>query len=82
MASFDQDMYTKVISIISDTTHLEKEKIKPESTFDSLGVDSIDRLEIIMKIEEQFGIEISDEDAAKLSTVQEAVAKIAQLKNK
>jgi acyl carrier protein len=76
----DSEIYTKVAKIIADVTHLELNKITPESNFDSLGVDSIDRLEIIMKIEEQFGIEISDEAAAKINTVQEAVDKISQMK--
>jgi len=47
--------------------------VKPESTLDSLGADSLDQVEIIIKLQEEFGIEIDDNAAEKITTVQEAI---------
>lgn len=74
-----QDIYQKLVTIMSETLSLDQKKIVPRATFESLGVDSLDMLEIIMKIEETFGLEISDEQAAHLKTVQEAVEVIQTL---
>ena len=54
--------------------HIEDSKIESESSFvDDLGADSLDTVELIMQLEEEFGIEIPDEDAEKITTVQAAV---------
>lgn len=68
MTTFD-----KIASIISEQRSIDKNSITLDSTLDSLGADSIDRVEIIIKIEEEFGIEINDEDSEKISTVGQAV---------
>ncbi len=73
----------KVKSIISEQLGVKKEEIKPESSFiDDLGADSLDTVEVVMALEEEFGIEIPDEDAEKITTVGEAVkyieAKVAK----
>lgn len=70
------ETYTKVVQIIAETLHIDSNTITPQSTFDSLGADSLDKLEIIMKLEESFGIEIPDDQAAQISTVLQAVEKI------
>jgi len=64
----------KVKDIISEQLGVKKEEIKPESSFiDDLGADSLDTVEVVMALEEEFGIEIPDEEAEKITTVGEAV---------
>ncbi|MBN3040005.1 MAG: acyl carrier protein [Candidatus Omnitrophica bacterium] len=63
----------KVKDIISEQLGVKKDEIKPESSFiDDLGADSLDTVEVVMALEEEFGIEIPDEDAEKITTVGEA----------
>jgi len=64
----------KVTSIIVDQLGVEKEKIKPESSFvDDLGADSMDIVELVMALEENFSIEIPDEEENNIRTVQDAI---------
>jgi acyl carrier protein len=70
MASVEE----KVKHIIVEQLGVDEEEVKPEATFvDDLGADSLDVVELVMALEEEFGIEISDEDAEKLVSVQHAV---------
>ncbi|MGC8719641.1 MAG: acyl carrier protein [Thermodesulforhabdaceae bacterium] len=62
----------KVIDIIADKLGIERETITPEAhVIDDLGADSLDVVEMIMALEEAFDIEIPDEDAEKIRTVQD-----------
>jgi acyl carrier protein len=64
----------KIKSIIAEQLGVKSEEIKPESSFvDDLGADSLDTVELVMALEEEFGIEIPDEDAEKMATVGEAI---------
>ena len=73
----------KVKDIISEQLGVKKEEIKLESSFiDDLGADSLDTVEVVMALEEEFGIEIPDEDAEKITTVGEAVKYIEEKINK
>ena len=64
----------KVKNIISEQLGVKKEEIKQESSFtDDLGADSLDTVEVVMALEEEFGIEIPDEDAEKIATVGDSV---------
>ena len=75
-----QEIEKRTIRVISEQCycHGEKDKIKPESTFrGDLGCDSLDEIELVMALEEEFEIDISDDDAEKISTVGEAVAYLA-----
>ena len=64
----------RVKKIIVDQLGVEEDLVTPEASFvDDLGADSLDTVELVMALEEEFGLEISDEDAEKLSTVQQAV---------
>jgi acyl carrier protein len=66
--------YDKVKDVIIDKLGVEEEKISLEASFvDDLGADSLDTVELIMQLEEEFGIEIPDEDAEKMTTVKAAV---------
>ena len=61
----------KVKAVISDKLEVEASKITPEANFsDDLGADSLDVVELVMALEEEFDIEIPDEEAEKLQTVQ------------
>jgi len=69
----------QVIAIIMNQMDLPKEQILPDSDFETdLGFDSLEQVEFIIAIEETFGIEVPDEDAEKIRTVQQAVARIEQ----
>ena len=64
----------KVKQIIVDQLGVEPEDVTPAASFvDDLGADSLDRVELVMALEETFGVEIPDEDAEKISTVKDAV---------
>ncbi len=64
----------KVKEVIIDKLGVEEDKIVPEASFvDDLGADSLDTVELIMQLEEEFGIEIPDEDAEKMTTVKSVV---------
>lgn len=64
----------KVKHIIVEQLGVDADEIKAESSFvDDLGADSLDVVELVMALEEKFGLEISDEDAEKLTSVQQAI---------
>ena len=66
--------YDKMKEIIIHKLGVDENKITKEATFiDDLGADSLDTVEIIMDFEEEFGAEIPDEDAEKLTTIQTAL---------
>ena len=67
-------MFEKVREIISEKLNVDPDEIKLESSIvDDLGADSIDLIELIMNLEEEYGISISDEEAVKLKTVGDVV---------
>jgi len=83
MAGFDmQDTFNKVQDIIAQKLHVDKSNVIKGSTLQDLGADSLDMVEIIMKMEEQFGIEVNDEDAEKLNNVQDVVEYVHKLRSK
>jgi acyl carrier protein len=62
-----------VKQIIVDQLGVEEELVKPEASFvDDLGADSLDTVELVMALEEEFSVEIPDEDAEKITKVKEA----------
>ncbi|MCX5697333.1 MAG: acyl carrier protein [Candidatus Omnitrophica bacterium] len=69
----------KVKSIIAEQLGVKVEEVVPEASFiDDLGADSLDTVELVMALEEEFGIEIPDEDAEKITTVGDAVKYIEE----
>ena len=69
-----EEVQSKLKEIVMDRLNAEEDQIKPEASFvEDLGADSLDIVELIMGIEEEFDIEIPDEDAEKLTTVGEAL---------
>ncbi len=68
------DVIKRVKKIIVDQLGIEEEKVKEESSFiDDLGADSLDIVELIMAFEEEFDIEIADEDAEKIKVVADVI---------
>ncbi|MBH8551698.1 acyl carrier protein [Nostocaceae cyanobacterium CENA357] len=68
------EIFDKVKKIVADQLSVEAETITPQSNFaNDLGADSLDTVELVMALEEEFDIEIPDEAAEKITTVQEAV---------
>ena len=64
----------KVKKIIAEKLSVDSHEVVPEASFvDDLGADSLDLVELIMSMEEEFDVEISDEDAEKLVTVKDAL---------
>ncbi|WP_296866860.1 acyl carrier protein [Thermovirga sp.] len=69
-----EEITARLKEIVMDRLDVEEDQIKPEASFvEDLGADSLDIVELIMGIEEEFDIEIPDEDAEKLTTVGEAM---------
>jgi len=64
----------KVNQIVVEQLGVESSEVTPDASFvDDLGADSLDRVELVMAFEEAFGLEIPDDDAEKILTVQDAV---------
>jgi acyl carrier protein len=69
----------KIKKIICEQLEVNEEDVVPEASFvDDLGADSLDQVELIMAMEEEFGISISDEEAEKIVTVKDAIDYIQQ----
>ena len=70
----ENDIEKKVINIISEQLFIKKTEITDKSKFlENLGTDSLDIVEIVMRLEEEFGMEIPDEAAEKLETVGQTI---------
>lgn len=69
----------RVTDIVVEQLGLERDKVQPESKFvDDLGADSLDTVELVMALEEEFDIEIPDEEAEKITTLKEAIAYVEE----
>jgi acyl carrier protein len=74
MAAEEKSIEEKVRKIISDQLGVDAEEVTPDASFvDDLGADSLDTVELVMAFEEEFHIEIPDEDAEKIAKVQDAI---------
>jgi len=70
----DQEIENKVKQIIVDELGVDENEVTPNARFiDDLGADSLDTVELVMALEEEFETEIPDEEAEKITTVQQAI---------
>ena len=77
----NNEIFEGVKEVIMEQLDVEEEKVKMEASFiDDFGADSLDIVEVIMNLEEKFGLEIEDEDAEKLSTVEDVIKYIESRK--
>ena len=73
------DISARVKAIIVDKLGVDENEVTPEASFtNDLGADSLDTVELVMALEEEFDIEIPDEDAEKIQTVQDAIDYITE----
>src|SRR3954454_4938369 len=74
MAASRDEVYEKVKEVLTDQLQIPEENISEEASFqEDLGADSLDLVELIMELEDNFGITMSDEDAQRLTTAGQAV---------
>ncbi|HEX9665499.1 MAG TPA: acyl carrier protein [Thermodesulfobacteriota bacterium] len=77
----DQEIVSAVKKMIASQLGKSEDEITPESSFiEDLGADSLDLVELIMSMEDKFGLEIADEDAESIVTVQDAINFIMERK--
>lgn len=77
----DTATFERLRDIIAETLKVDKDKVTPEASFtDDLKADSLDLVELIMAFEDEYGVEIPDEDAQKIRTVADAQTYVEQHK--
>jgi len=77
-AEYGTDVEHKIRTMIAEQLHIAYDAVTPSSTLVSLGADSLDIVEMVMHLEETFDIEIKDEDAEALHTVQDLISYVQQ----
>jgi acyl carrier protein len=83
MASYDRnDTLHKIVDLIVKELKIEPSMVKVDVPFQDLGVDSLDMVQIIMKCEEQFGLEIPDDKAETFHTINDVVNYINERRSK
>ncbi len=74
-----EDLTKRVIKVMADTQHIPEEKITIDSTFQELGIDSLDGINILFALESEFDINIPDDAAKEIRSVREMVDGVRQL---
>ena len=78
MAASREEIYERVKEVLTDRLQIDEAEITHEASFqDDLNADSLDLVELIMELEDQFGVKISDEDAQQIQTVGQPVEYIS-----
>jgi acyl carrier protein len=70
------DVAGKVISIIAAVKRIPAESVRPDATLAELGLDSLDKINVLFELESAFDVDIPDEDARNISTVGEIISKL------
>jgi acyl carrier protein len=74
-----ESIQDRVLKIIANTRRIPLESVRPDCSFEELGIDSLDRLNILFDLESEFDIEIDDEEAKKVQNIPEMIAGITHL---
>jgi acyl carrier protein len=74
-----QTIQDRVLKVIATSKRVPIESLNPDSSFESLGIDSLDRLNILFDLESEFDIEINDEEAKQVQNINEMIAGITHL---
>jgi acyl carrier protein len=70
-----EDIHAKITKVIVEKLGVSEDQVKPEAAFiDDLGADSLDQVELVMALEDEFDIEIPDEEAEKLKKVSDVIS--------
>ena len=81
MSTSNEQIELKVQKVIAEKLGIDENTIENEASFiDDLGADSLDTVELVMALEEEFGCEIPDEEAEKITTVQKAIDYVIKMK--
>ena len=75
----DQTIQNRVLKVIATSKRIPVETVQPDSSFESLEMDSLDRLNILFDLENEFDIEINDEEAKQVKNIQEMIDGVTQL---
>jgi len=71
----EQELMDKITKVVVEKLGVKEDQVKADASFvDDLGADSLDRVELVMALEDEFDIEIPDEDAEKLNKVSDAIS--------
>jgi len=78
-AKAPESVQDRVLRVIATTRRVPLETVRPDSTFEELGIDSLDRINILFELEGEFDIEIDDEQAKQVTTMQQMIEGITLL---
>lgn len=73
-----QDLFTTFQTVLVDTFGVPADDVTPDATFEALGLDSLDVVELTLVLEEETGVKLEDEELEDVRTVQDAITKIAE----
>ncbi len=73
------DIYEKVKGIVIDQLGVDEEEVTPTTTFQALNADSLDIVELVMALEEEFNIDIADEEVENIQTIEDVVKYIKEI---
>jgi len=65
----DQELASKVIGIVAAVKQISPDTVRPESTFEQLGIDSLDRINILFELENEFNLDVPDDEARAITSV-------------
>ena len=74
-----ESIQDRVLRVIATTRRVPLETVRPDATFEELGIDSLDRINILFELEGEFDIEIDDEQAKQVTTLQQMIEGITKL---
>ncbi len=73
----DQELASKVIGIVAQVKQVSPDSIRTDSTFDELGIDSLDRINILFELENEFDIDVPDDEARAITSVQGIIDRLS-----